>query len=213
MASFPAGLLIVRLRRAAPGVLFALADNGAVFRLNLGAAAATQAQLTTTGQYPSLTVTDTDVYASAAKFNQILRMPLASAASPPLTDVSFATVASADPGASLIASDCQALWWVRKVPPSTPGLFSHPHGDAGAISAPISLTGLSTWDLTADARFVYVGAANAGGVYAVDKAKPGPPLLRYSGNVFALAVDDEGVYFGEHGQVAGAGTMWMLVKQ
>jgi hypothetical protein len=38
-------------------------------------------------------------------------------------------------------------------------------------------------------------------------------VQRYAGNVFALAVDDEGVYFGEHGRVAGAGTMWMLVKQ
>jgi hypothetical protein len=212
MASFPDGLLIVRLRRASPGVLFALAGSGAVFRVDIGAAAAAVTPVTDTAIFPSMTVTDTDVYASAGKFNQVMRVPL-SGAPPPFADVTFATVASADPGASLIASDCQTLWWARKMTPSTHSLFSHPHGDAGATSAPVLLSNLDLFDLAADARFVYVGAANAGGVYAVEKAKPGPAVQRYAGNVWALAVDDEGVYFGEHGQVATAGKMWMLVKK
>lgn len=59
-----------------------------------------------------------------------------------------------------------------------------------------------------DARFLWIAVANAGGVYAYDKPTVDISLLR-KGNVFALAVDDDGVYWGDHD---GTGTLRMLVK-
>jgi hypothetical protein len=211
LLSFPAGPLIVRLRRVAPGVLFALADNGALFRVTV--AGSTVALATTTGQYPSMTATSADVYASAATVNHVTRLPLSGPSMAALPDVTLPTLPP-DLGPMLIASDCAALWWVRKSGASTWSASSHPHGDAGAFSTAVPLPGLFPYDLAADARFVYVTSANTGGVYAIDKAAQGAgPIQLYQGNVFKLAVDDEGVYFGEHGQVAGAGTMRMLVKK
>jgi hypothetical protein len=48
---------------------------------------------------------------------------------------------------------------------------------------------------------------------AADGPSEGVLTHPYQGTVFNLTVDDEGVYFGEHGVGVGAGTLSMLVKK
>ena len=69
-------------------------------------------------------------------------------------------------------------------------------------------------DLGADARYVYAAALNTGGIFALQKTSMAT-AHPYTGNVWNLAVDDDGVYFGEHDPSAagGAGTIYMLVKK
>lgn len=61
------------------------------------------------------------------------------------------------------------------------------------------------FDLALDLQNVYLAQANSGGVLAFNRTTQAPTPL-YHGNVWRLAVDDDGVYWGEHGSsTSGAG--------
>ena len=71
---------------------------------------------------------------------------------------------------------------------------------------------IGAFDLAADAKYVYSGAANSGGVFVIDKSSGASSHLAGT-NVWRIAVDADGVYFGEHDQNTDTGALYMLVKK
>jgi len=204
--TFDPNVRIVRLIRPASKVLFALAESGQVYRVGLGTAAQYIFQ---SGTYPAITATANHVYTSAGLSPNLERVQVDGLLPEP-TYYTFPPVAGGGVGVSPIATDCTTLWMVRGYPDGR-----HIVGRellSGTVSQLTILGQVDAYDLAADARYVYTAAANGGGIYAVDtttKITEHP----YSGNVFGLAVDDDGVYFGEHDPNGGAGTIKMLVKK
>jgi hypothetical protein len=209
IATFPDGVEITRLRRAGPGLLVALAGDGRTFRIAVGS---DPVELFKTGTYPAVALTDTHVYGSAAALPSVVRAELSSGAvSAPY--VGLSPVDGGDLGGALLATDCSALWMVRK----QPGAWSLQRHDLGAATpfVPVASLAAGPFDLAADARHVFAAVPNGGGVYAYELSGAATSVsVLYAGNVFALAVDDDGVYFGEHDQVrVTAGEISMLVTK
>lgn len=84
-------------------------------------------------------------------------------------------------------------------------------GDGGTaqVFAPnIGVDGV--FALAADQAHVYVAAPDGPGLIAV--SIPGAqPMTIKPGNVHRIAVDDVGVYYGDHDQQQG-GALWMMMK-
>lgn len=107
-------------------------------------------------------------------------------------------------GLHRLATDCTHLFGLRG-PSET--LYRAPL-DGGALE-PIGVgPSATTYDLGADARWLYAASPNAGGLAVLDP-QTGTRVVLASGNVFALAVDDDGVYWGDHD---GTGKLRMMVK-
>lgn len=211
VTAFPSGVRIARLVRPAPGVLFALAQDGRLFRVDLAGAA--PVVVATSGTYPAMAATSSDVFTSAGLSPKVQRSPVDGKTAAEDAYITFP--ADPDPeigvGVSPIATDCTTLWMARK---TSQGHRIHGREIAGAPSLSLLTTlppGLAIFDLAADARYIYVAAANAGGVFAIDKVSM-VTSTQYTGNVWAVAVDDDGVYFGEHAEGAIPGSMFMLVR-
>ena len=205
IVTFPTGAVIDKLVRPQPGLLFALANDGRSFRVALGTFPALVMQ---SGTYPSMTTTNTHMFTSAGLVPRVQRVPISGAPpEDPYLVVPFIDGGRA--GVSPIATDCSSLWMVREAP--TPQLCRHDLAQAGSY-ATIAMLTINAFDLAADAKYVYVASPNAGGLFIVDKSSK-TSSREYSGNVWTIAVDDDGVYFGEHGTDPGAGRMMMLVKK
>lgn len=116
---------------------------------------------------------------------------------------SFSPVSSADPITSL-ASDCETLWATTKS--SLLGV----RASSQALTSSAQVVLPDTFDSAVDAQYLYVARANAGGIDSILKATGAQQHL-WDGNVFALHVDDEGVYWGDHAPKSG-GRLYMLEK-
>jgi hypothetical protein len=206
VTTFPAGPPIVRLLRAVPGVLFALAENGDLFRYELGTIG--PERVLTSAPFPALALTDQEAYLAAEKSASVRHTSVGKKLTTnPLFDI--AAVDGGPLGVGPIATDCASLWMVQQVSP--PRLLRCPIATPGmvtSLSAPLTI---APFDLAADSRFVYSAAPNAGGVFAIDKLS-GVGVLLQGANVFQIAVDGDGVYFGEHDR-KGTGKITMFVKQ
>ncbi len=206
VTSFPPGSPIVTLRRAAPGVLFALRENGPLFRFVVGSLA--PEPVLTSGDYPALTVTDKEAFLSAGTVAEVGRAGLTSGA-PNQPLVAIPPLDGGPVGVAPIATDCTSLWMIREL--SQPQVLKVSIADASSLVTLANRLTINAFDLAADSRFVYAASPNAGGVFAIDKNNGASVLLR-PGNVFRLAVDSEGIYFGEHDR-SGAGALIMIVKK
>lgn len=208
VVTFPSGERIARLVSVAPKVLFALSQSGKVYRIGLGTV---PAQVLESGTFPAITATSTHVFASAGLKGFVGRVQVDGGASDP-SYLAVPPVPDAGVGVSPIATDCTSLWMTRAMPDGR-HVAGHDLSVPGSFQDLVLLgPAVDVFDMAADAKYVYVAAANAGGVFAVDKSSKG--IVRpYAGNVFALAVDEDGVYFGEHAAGPTAGGMFMLVKK
>lgn len=210
VASFPGGTRIERLIRPAPHVLFALGGNGVLYRHLIGSAIVSP--VATSGDLPGVTATSDDVFVGSALSAMVQRAPVGGGASTtelvvPATDASV--------GVQTFATDCTTLWMGRAVKPGGDEIVAHQIGVDGSFAAGPPFGQITEiHDLGVDARYVYAAAFNAGGIFVLDKSMK-VTTHPYAGNVFNVAVDDDGVYFGEHdrGAAGGAGTLYMLVKQ
>jgi hypothetical protein len=208
--TFPPGVKIDKLVRPEPGLLFAIGEAGQVFRVKLGDVSPTR--VSTSGTYPSLTATTTDVYASAGLSPDVVKVPVSGGA-PVEPYLSFPPADGGPPGVVPIATDCTALWMVREF--AQPQIYRHDLASAGSLTPVGGTLDVNAFDLAVDTRFLYVASPNAGGIALVEKSS-GNRIGIYNGNVHRVAVDDDGVYFGEHGPQATTpkpGTMIMLVKK
>ncbi len=200
------------LVRGPPGILVGVTgDNGAVFVVDTTASpAGFNPSATQANAFPSLAATNDAVYVSSlAGPASVKRLDFPSLA---VTAV-FAKVPASDAGSggvSPVASDCDVLWGSRPATDAPTDFYGFAV-DGGGVVSQQKLPAL-VFAMVTDARYVYFAVRNVGGVFAFDKQFPGNSVATIaSGNVWWLAVDDDGVYWGEHGQ-ASPGAIFMLVK-
>jgi hypothetical protein len=163
-------------------------------------------EIVTTGEFPGMAATDKHVYASSANANRIARASISGAdVTPAWAPLSFD--AGSNVGLGTLATDCNDLFGMH-------GLLTEVMRVRLSTGVVSRLTALDkhVYDMAADARYLYIAALDgAGGVYAIDTATGSvSPKLSVSG-ALALAVDDAGVYWGDHPTTNG-GKLVMLVK-
>ena len=191
------------LVRGGPGNLFVMMSDGESYRVSLavtdGESTGFEKITVGVGPFPWMTATDDGAFLTSPSYAGVARVANGGAVTP-------LYVAAPDAGLVGLATDCSDLWThgVDSAPPVKMTRFPAMGSAIVGGTLPTQLY----FDMKADASFVYLAAANVGGVYAYDK-KNGTTIPLYAGNVFALAVDTDGIYWGEHG---GSGTLYMLVK-
>lgn len=191
-------LAIRRLLRSAPGVLYAQSSNGITFRITVATKAVENVLML--GDFASITATNDAVYLTSAS-SPLKRI----ASNGAVTDLGGADASPGSASYYRLTNDCSTLWAAAgNVPTSLVAVSFMGEAFAASYTFPTE----AVFDVKADAQFLWIAVANAGGVYAYDKAAGVISLVR-KGNVFALAVDDDGVYWGDHD---GTGTVRMLVK-
>ncbi len=203
--------------RAVGSQLFAVQGNGPVYRVDLSQTPSVSfGPLANPGKFPALTTTATHAYASALLDPRIVRIePTAKQGS----DVAWATVPDGGSNAGLAptTSDCSAVWGYRRA--SAGAELVRADLDGGPISVLAAGNSIDVFGIAADARYVYVGGANGGGLLAFDKENPSARYPAQKGNVWRIAVDDDGIYWGEHSSeprndagLPSGGSIYMLVK-
>jgi hypothetical protein len=160
--------------------------------------------LTNVSTYPALTASGAALYATSFKKDHVARVTYTNTVTEQYATIPPHPQAGGELGLAPIANDCTTLFGLRQ--PNNL-LYEMPFATK-VVKQVGGDSGIAFFDMTADAQWLYGAMPNGGGVFAVDKAN-GKRTQLASGNVFALAVDDLGVYWGEHG---GAGTLWMMVK-
>ncbi|MCW5831806.1 MAG: hypothetical protein KIS78_05065 [Labilithrix sp.] len=143
--------------------------------------------------FPNVARTQEDVFVASVADAELLRLDRA-AVSPSL--VPFASLPTGDaghpPGPAAIAGTCDRLWAVDE----RSELFELSEDRATLITT--ALPPGSWFDAVGDARYVYFGRANGGGVLAYDTQERAVSEL-FSGSAWHIAVDDDGIYIGDHG--------------
>ena len=198
----PPGERIDQLVRAAEGVLFLKGGGGSAFRLPAGPAQVLAPVGSATGEFAALSVATDAVYETGRTHPFVERIGIDGTSGLGLPIVPRD---GGDPGFINSTSDCTNVWGVWG-----PGTKLYRFAPDGAVSALGTARNHGAYGMRADATFVYVAAENAGGVFAIDKTTGNETSL-YAGNVWSVAVDTDGVYWGEHGG-AQAGALYMLVK-
>jgi len=203
------GSRIDRLYRHAPGVLIALAENGQVFYVQVSPTPSFATPLKT-GNYPGLTLTNDHLYASSElDRDSVYRAAVVPA---PVVDPKYLVAPPEDggnKGVSVLATDCTTLFMTRYIPTSSTTIYGHDLADDGSFSKLANVAG-QIFDLAADESHLYI-ASPGGGLFWLGKAQGSSPTNIVEGNVFRVAVDAEGVYYGIH-LGPDRGTIMMLVK-
>ncbi len=206
------GLRIMKLVPAGGETLFGIGEAGQVLRFDVGGATMSMAgPLLEKPGFASLANTGHHVLVSSNNSPTLARMGLDG------TNIveDFLPVPTGDrdggaePGINHLWYDCQARLWARRGPGTDLVSLSLTDGELRTIKAQARLT---VYDVTGDARYLYLAGANEG-LFALDRQ--GSTTLEPVGGakVFAVAVDDEGVYWGEHDIATPmAGTIYMLAK-
>ncbi|AKV02471.1 hypothetical protein AKJ09_09134 [Labilithrix luteola] len=187
---------VTELVRGKAGVLFARASSAALIRIDTSLATPPRtASLTAVAS--GLAVGGASVYVAISASNFV-------AYAPDLASWSTFTPIATDTAVTSLTSDCTSLWATTKTDYFAVDEVSH----TAAVDVKLALP--DVFDSAVDAKFVYVARANAGGVEALDKFT-GVKVPIWSGNVFALDVDDEGVYWGDHAPATG-GNLYVMEK-
>lgn len=100
-------------------------------------------------------------------------------------------------GLEYAAGSCDRVWTAR----IAPGGFALHTIEADAAVAQFGpIHALGIYDFKVDQAYVYIAMPNAGGLYALSTTNSlaAPILVGGVANVFALAVDDDAVYWGVH---------------
>lgn len=116
---------------------------------------------------------------------------------------SIPTLNGFNPGFSALAADCSEVFGAR----NDRSLW---RSDGGASFSRFHDSGvLEVVDLASDDRYLFLAAFNAGGAFVVDKTTHAQRTL-YTGNVWNLTMDRDGVYWGEHAVGSQAGKIFAL---
>ena len=198
------------LAMPAPDVLFVMYGNGSVLRVALTTGAISLAASTT--DYPALVASAGEVFASGSKQTAVLRIPAVGNTVRTLGSLVPRDSGAGDVGASHLATDCKDVYAfasersIDRIPVTA---------DAGMFQPFVTLPAIDVFAVVSDARFLYVGGANGGGLVAVDVATQGPPIKLANGSVWELDVTDDAIAFGDHGANPGdvkAGAILLIEK-
>jgi len=192
-----------RLVRVGPGVFFTADSMGAVRRLAKDATkpAFEVSDIEKTSTTPSLAASKDLVFASGGQVERVDSLP--KAGGPPST---FLTVPEAGPDAALpgvhvLGADCDRVFGIRDDQSSF--FWSNV---ANAQYTGTTSTFDDAQDILSDEGFVYVARRKGGGVERGGRDGKGFASL-YTGDVWRLAVDDDGIYWGEHGNPKTGGSL------
>lgn len=179
-------------------------DGNTAWIIDLGAKPPGVKLTTALADYPALTVTNTAGFLSAGLSKDMKTVPLATLAPGP-----FASIESPDgsalQGMSPLTNDCQDLYgWRGANQIWKIAIAGGPATHFKTVTPP------SVFGFVTDQGFLYMAAPNGPGVVAVSLATGNEETVK-SANVHRIAVDDEGVYWGDHDQKSGGG-IWMMVK-
>jgi hypothetical protein len=193
-----------RLVRVASGVFFTVDGSGNVRRLTKDGMVSDIGKTSTT---PSLAANKDFVFASGGQLARVDRIPVAGGSG------SFLALPDGGPDAALpgvhvLGADCDRMFGIRD---DEGAFFWSP-----AVSATYTAT-TATFedgqDIVSDDGFVYVAQRRAGGgVFRGSRDGKGFASL-YTGDVWRLAVDDDGIYWGEHAKGSLAGNVFMQTKK
>lgn len=187
---------VTELFRTEPGVIYALTTSALVRFSTSGSPPAREAPL---GAAPS-----GFAFAASTPFVSSSTGPSITAFAADLaTWTSFSPASTTDPITSL-TTDCTNLW------ATTNSAMLGVQASTRSLTASPQAALADTFDSATDEQYVYVARANAGGVDAFSK-KAGTVQNVWSGNAFAVHVDDDGVYWGDHAPKTG-GRLYVLEK-
>ena len=172
------------------------------FRIEAGGTVGLAAPVMTSATFPGLAVTNTHIYASGLLTKQLSRADLGTLAVVP----AWATFGfdGGELGLTNLATNCTDLFGFHQG-----GELESVHLDDAGVSRLLFL-GRAVYGVAMDAKYLYAASLNGGGVVAIDPTTKGLGELA-AGSFRSVAVDDKGVYWGDHPN-AGGGTITMLVK-
>lgn len=186
--------------------LLATSHDGRVVMIAIDDAGnATDTTSTFTSDFPAITATSTEGFATGGLTPVIQRIPVATRAPVPFATLPDASAQGEPAGLSPITTDCSDVFGFRGG-----SRIWRVAIDGGAASQLALLPTSDAYDVTTDQSWLYVAAPNGTGVFAVELASKSPVTIQ-SGNVFRIAVDDAGVYWGDHDPNSG-GALWMMEK-
>lgn len=189
---------IVRMYRAAPGVLVLRAEDGRafVFQPNIGDDGPTPwLELYNPGGN-GFAVTNEDIFLANADNREFFRSPLGG----PATKSAEFSPLHDQQGASPIATNCQSVFAFRK----NKSVWQSPRDSLSFAdwTGPLDVAN-EVYELVADADYVYLGQPNGFGILAVPIAGGSPKRVSSMGGYWYLAVDDSGLYGGDHSYDTG----------
>lgn len=207
VATFPANIRVVRIVRFKPGVFVAQGEAGDVFYVEPGQPVS---RMFATGTFPGIAVTSAHLYASSELGGaNVVRSTLAAK---PSVEPNYLTVPPADGGqvgVGHLAADCTSLWMTQYFSSGKVNIYTHDFARPGSFDFVLQSAAIVN-DAVADETYAY-GAVFNSGVHVIDRRQKKTLLLR-AGDVLRLAIDDDGVYFGERG-LAERGAIFMVEKR
>lgn len=199
----------LRVAMPSPDTIFVGEENGGVMRVPLSSGIVSQAG--TTSLFPGLAAGNGEVFASGVKTITVQRFGEGG---------SIGTLGMLEPrdsgvgwvGAAYLATDCASVFALAS-DHTIQALATT--ADGGAFQPFGAVPVVDVYTITSDARFAYVGAANSGGLYAVDLKTAQQTTKIANGSVWRLDVTDDGIVFGEHGgspNDSAAGAIFLIEK-
>lgn len=192
------------IARYAAGQLVFTTEAGVVYLVELPVGA--PQQILRTSASPSVTLTDTHLY--AANFESTISyVQRSTVATPPEINAKLITLPGVDAGNGAVthmSSDCTGLWMLR-LTSSGRAVDFQPLDDAGLEH--VTDISIATMQIVADSTHLWLASQNQG-LAAVSHAD-GSSKVVHSGSVRRVAVDDDGVYFGDLNK---SGALYMLLK-
>ena len=105
-------------------------------------------------------------------------------------------------------TDCTDVW-ARRGPATQ--IVSFPLADP-VVETRVESVPMTLYDVAGDAKYLYYAGANEG-VFVYERSGSSPPTRIGGDKAFAIAVDSDGVYWGEHKiESPLAGAIYKLVK-
>jgi hypothetical protein len=177
--------------------------DGKTFLVRIVGPGSTTAEAATSSVFPGLATTSSEAIISGASTPVVSRVSAASGSTTPIATMPDA--AGQNPGLVPIATDCAKVYgWRSGQRVWTIAL------DGGATTDFATPTPVSIFDLATDRAWLYAGLPDGPGVVAFTPDGGNPTTIR-SGSAFRIAVDDLGLYWGDHDKMT-AGGLWMMVK-
>jgi hypothetical protein len=194
-----------RLVRASPGVFFAADHLGSVRRLTKDGMVAEIEKTSTT---PSLAASKDFVFAGGGQLERVDKLPAAGGPGSSFFGIPDGSPDAALPGVHVLGADCDRLFGIRD---DEGAFFWSPAASAGYTEATATFN--DGQDIASDEGFVYVAQRRSGGgVFRGGRDGKGFGSL-YTGDVWRLAVDGDGIYWGEHAKGSLAGNVFMQTKK
>jgi hypothetical protein len=177
--------------------------DGTTFLVRLVGVGSTTSAPATSSAFPALTVTSSEAIISGALTPVLSRISVANGAVVPIATLPDA--AGQNAGVAPTTTDCATVYgWRGGRRMWTIAL------DGGATTDFATPSSVNIFDLTTDGTWLYAGLPDGPGVVAFT-ADGGSPTTIRPGSAFRIAVDDVGLYWGDHDKLT-AGALWMMVK-